>query len=339
MDLRQIKLFVAVAEEGHFGRAAARMFISQPALSQHVRRLERELGVQLFDRSSRQVRLTAAGEAFLQVAQRVARQLTEAALAARRAEAGEAGSIALGVDVPVAAPVLSVLLRHWSRVRPAVAPRLASGRASALLDLVRRGDLDVALVDGPVNDRALTSTLVLEDQMVVVLPADHYLAKEPAVSIRHLADERFVAVSRDCSASLHDRLIEMCGASGFSPDVAQEVDDPDLVPLAVAGGLGLGLAARVSIATRVMPGLVCRPLQDPRAVIPLVAVAVRDGAAPQTEEFLRLVDELRRCEQLTPPSPAKVADGDQEIDLTDGHRQPVTPGAVRAMPVLLQPAV
>src|SRR3954454_17467734 len=248
MELRQIRFFTAVAEERHFGRAAERMYIAQPALSQHIRRLERELGVRLFDRSARHVRLTPAGEAFLQVARRMASQVDEATVAARRAEAGEAGSLGIGVNVSVAAPILSLALRHWSRLRPGVRPRLTSGRAAELVDLVRRRELDVALVDGPVVDRNLPSALVTEDHMVIVLPADHELARRDAVSIRSLMGEQFVAVSRRSSMSLHDRFIELCGAAGFSPDVALEVDDPDLLPLAVAAGLGVGLAAAALVA-------------------------------------------------------------------------------------------
>src|SRR5436309_623479 len=127
VELRQIRFFVAVAEDPHFGRAAERMYIAQPALSQHVRRLERELDVQLFDRSGRYVRLTPGGEAFLDVARRMLRQIDEGTDAARRAEAGETGSLAVGVNTSVAAPVLSELLRHWNRRRPAVRTRLISG--------------------------------------------------------------------------------------------------------------------------------------------------------------------------------------------------------------------
>jgi DNA-binding transcriptional LysR family regulator len=308
MELRQIKFFMAVAEERHFGRAAERMFIAQPALSQHIRRLERELEVQLFDRSARHVRLTPAGEAFLEVARRMSRQVDEATVAARRAEAGESGSLGVGVHLPVGAPVLSVLLRHWSRLRPAVRPRLTSGRAGELIDLVRRRDLDVALVDGPVSDRSLSTTLVLEDQMVIVLPADHRLAGEDRVSFSCLRTEQFVTVARHSSVSLHDRFIELCGAAGFSPEVALEVDDPDLLPMAVAAGLGVGLAASLSMAARVMPGLVCRPLADSRATIPLVAVSARDGVTTQTQEFLHLIENLHRGSRLLHPA---------TVDLTD----------------------
>ncbi len=163
MELSHIKVFMAVAEEGHFGRAAERMYITKPALSQHVRHLERELGEQLFDRSARQLRLTEAGEAFLQVATRVSRQVDKPTTTAPRPDGGETGGLGLGVHMPVAAPVLSVLLGHWTRLRPATQPRLTSGRSDELVDLVRRRELDVALVDGPVTDPDLNSTLVLED--------------------------------------------------------------------------------------------------------------------------------------------------------------------------------
>ena len=331
MELRQIKFFMAVAEERHFGRAAERMYIAQPALSQHVRRLERELEVQLFDRSARHVRLTPAGEAFLEVDKRMSRQVDEATVAGR-AEAGEAGSLGVGVHLPVAAPVLSVVLRHWSRLRPTVRPRLTSGRASELVDLVRRRELDVALVDGPVTDRGLTSALVLEDHMVIVLPTDHPLAREDAVSFQSLRGEQFVAVARHSSVSLHDRFIELCGAAGFSPEVALEVDDPDLLPMAVAAGLGVGLAAGASIAARVMPGLVCRPLADPRATISLVAVSARDGVTAQTKEFLNLVENLHHGGRLLHP-----ASVDLTVDLTDAPEE--VPTGVGLAPRVLQPAV
>ena len=325
MELRQIRFFEAVAEDRHFGRAAERMYIAQPALSQHIRRLERELGVQLLDRSARHVRVTPAGEAFLEVARRMLRQVDEGTDAARRAEAGETGSLAVGVHMSVAAPVLSVLLRHWNRVRPAVQPRLTSGRARDLVDLVRRRELDLALVDGPVTDGGLESALVVEDRLVVVLPVDHPLAREETVPLRSLQGERFVAVARRSSVSLHDRLIELCAAAGFNPDIALEVDDPDLLPVAVTAGLGVGLVASISVAGRAMPGLVWRPVADAGAAIPLVAVSAREGATAQTREFLLLVENLRHRSRLLPPA---------EVDLTEAH--PAERVEVHATPRTLQ---
>jgi DNA-binding transcriptional LysR family regulator len=212
--------------------------------------------------------------------------------------------------MPVAAPVLSVLLAHWSRMRPAVRPRLTSGRADELIDLVRRRELDVALVDGPVTDGSLSSAVVSEDQLVIVLPADHRLAREDSVTFDHLRGERFVTVARRSSTSLHDRFVELCGAAGLTPEITLEVDDPHLLPMAVAAGLGVGLAASLSVTGKTLPGLVWRPLADDRATFPLVAVTAGQGITAQTQEFLHLVDTLRRGRRFLPLT---------TIDLTDSR--------------------
>jgi DNA-binding transcriptional LysR family regulator len=196
------------------------------------------------------------------------------------------------------------------------------------VDLVRRRELDVALVDGPVSDRSLSSALVLEDHMVIVLPADHRLAREDPVSFPSLRGEQFVAVARHSSVSLHDRFIELCGAAGFSPEVALEVDDPELLPMAVAAGLGVGLAASISMANRTMPGLVCRRLADARATIPLVAVSARDGVSAQTQEFLHLIENLHHGSRLLHPA---------TVDLTDPPDP--EPTGVRPAPRALQQVV
>jgi DNA-binding transcriptional LysR family regulator len=309
MELRQIKFFMAVAEERHFGRAAERMFIAQPALSQHVRRLERELEVQLFDRSARHVRLTPAGEAFLEVAQRMARHVDEATTAARRAEAGHTGTLAVGVHLPLAGPLVSVALRHWSRLRPAVHPRLTSGRTPQLIDLVRRHELDVAIVDGPITDRALTTTPITDDPLVLVLPAEHPLTHHQTISFTDLHHQPFITISRHTSMSLHDRFIELCGTANFNPHITLELDDPDLIPMAVAAGLGIALAPTVTTTTHPIAGLTHRPLDDPRATIPLVAITARDHTTTQTHDFLHLLANHHRTSLLHPIPP--------DIDLTE----------------------
>jgi DNA-binding transcriptional LysR family regulator len=204
--------------------------------------------------------------------------------------------------------VLSVLLTHWNRLRPAVRPRLTSGRSGELVDLVRRRELDVALVDGPVTDRGLNCTVVLENHLVIVLPADHRLAGEDSVAFDSLRGERFVTVARRSSTSLHDRFVELCGAAGFRPEITLEVDDPDLLTTAVAAGLGVGVAASGSVAGSALPGLVCRPVADDGSSVPLVAVSARDGMTSQTQEFLHLVGTLRRSHQFGPLT---------TVDLTD----------------------
>jgi DNA-binding transcriptional LysR family regulator len=143
--------------------------------------------------------------------------------------------------------------------------------------------------------------------------------------MRSLRGERFVAVARRTSVGLHDRLIELCGAAGFNPDIALEVDDPDLLPVAVAGGLGVGLAASVSVVGKATPGVVWRPVADAEATIALVAVSARDGATAQTREFLLLVENLKHRSRLQPAAAADVPE-----DRPDGRV------AAEAPPRLLQ---
>lgn len=303
MELRQIRFAVAVAEDRHFGRAAERMYIAQPALSQHVRRLERELGAQLFDRGARHVRVTPAGEAFLGVARHILRQADEAAVAARRAEAGEIGSLSVGASLPVVAPVLSLLLRQWAAARPEVRPALVAGQARELVDLVRRRELDVALVEEAPTDEGLRSVQLLDDPIVVLLPSHHPLARGERISMGDLAPNPFVTVSRDTSSALHDHLIARCAATGLTPQIALEVDDPNLLPVAVAAGLGVALVPRALAAATALAGVAWRSLDDGGAAVTLSAVAAKEGATPQTRDFLDLLARLRDHHGLRTASP------------------------------------
>jgi DNA-binding transcriptional LysR family regulator len=296
MELRQMRFAVAVAEDRHFGRAAERMFIAQPALSQHVRRLEQELGARLFDRGARHVRLTPAGEAFLEVARRILRQADDAVAAARRAEAGETGSVSLGASLPVAAPALSLLLRRWATARPGVRPTLAAGTRRELVDLVRRRELDVALVEEPPVDGELRAVAVADEPIVVLLPTHHGLVRADTIEVADLADTPFVTVSRTTSPPLHGRFFGMCAAAGVTPRVALEVDDVDLLPVAVAAGLGIALVPRsLATATTEAASTTWRPLGVDAAVgaVTLSAVAVAEGATPQARELLELAGRLR----------------------------------------------
>jgi DNA-binding transcriptional LysR family regulator len=265
VELRQIRLFVAVAEDRHFGRAAERMYIAQPALSQHVRRLEHDLGVRLLDRSGRHVRLTPAGNAFLDGARRLLAQTDEAARLARLADVGETGTVAIGVDLAAAAGLLPETLRYWSARRPAVRPVLTAGRRPELLDLLRRRELDLAVLDGPVTDAAFETEALVEHDAVVLVPATHRLADESHVRVPHLRDEDLVLVERTVAPGLHDRTIALCHAAGFSPHVSLEVQEPGLVPLAVASGAGLAVVGSNHVADRSVAGVESRPLADRRS--------------------------------------------------------------------------
>jgi DNA-binding transcriptional LysR family regulator len=292
VELRQIRFFVAVAEDRHFGRAAERMYIAQPALSQHIRRLELELDVRLLDRSGRHVRLTPAGDAFLDAARRLLSQADEAARLARLADSGETGTVAIGVNMAAAAGVLPLALRRWSTRRPAVRPVLMAGRRPELLDLLRRRELDLAVLDGPVTDRVFETEPLVEHNAVVLVPTTHRLAGEPDVRIAQLRDEDLVLVDRTAAPGLHDRTIALCDAAGFSPRVSLEVPEPDLAPLAVASGAGVAVVGSNHVADRTFAGLESRPLAATEPMTSVLVAWVDDGATRQAVEFVEVLVEL-----------------------------------------------
>ncbi|MDQ1520151.1 MAG: hypothetical protein QOI55_1224 [Actinomycetota bacterium] len=294
VELRQVRFFVAVAEDRHFGRAAERMYIAQPALSQHIRRLERELGVLLFDRSARHVHLTPAGEAFLDGARRLLSQADETARQAKLADAGQSGTVRIAVDPFAADRVVPGALRHWSTRRPGVRPLLTAGRRAELLDLLRRHEIDLAVLDGPVTDPALEVTELMEHDAVVLAPSGHRLAAAAEVEIIDLRGEPFVMLDRAIAPGVHDRTIALCDAAGFSPRVELEVADPALVPLAVASGAGIAVLGSHHVPDRTFTGTEVRPLSGLEPLTSVVAVCVRDGATSQAVDFIELLRELTR---------------------------------------------
>ena len=294
VELRQIRYFVAVAEDRHFGRAAERMYIAQPALSQHIRRLEHELGVRLLDRSGRHVRLTPAGDAFLDGARRLLSQADEAARLARLADVGETGTVAIGVDLAAAAGLLPGALRRWSTRRPAVRPVLTAGRRPELLDLLRRRELDLAMLDGPVTDGAFETEALVEHDAVVIVPTTHRLADQPDVRVAQLCHEDLVLVDRTVAPGMHDRTIALCDAAGFSPRVSLEVQDVELVPLTVASGMGIAVLGSNLVADRTFAGVESRPLAGTDPFTSVLVAWIVDGATRQAVEFVEVLVEFAR---------------------------------------------
>jgi DNA-binding transcriptional LysR family regulator len=293
MELKQIQLFVAVADDLHFRRAAERMFIAQPALSQHIRRLEREVGAQLLDRSARHVRLTPAGDAFVGIARRMLNDAREAGEAARHAATGAVGTLAVGAMFPITGSVLPRALRAWHRQRPDVRVTLTVGRSTDLVGLVRRRALDIAIVDEVVESPSLTVVTLNEASLGVLLPRDHALSGRNLIRIGELAEESFVNVSPTTSARAHERLSLACGRAGFSPIVTTELSDPLLVAPAVASGVGIAVVSQEWADAGLSDDVVWCRLDDVDAV-PLNAVHVTEGVSQQACEFLSTLSRIRR---------------------------------------------
>jgi len=270
-ELRHLRYFVAVAEELHFGRAAKRLNMAQPPLSQQIRQLEATLAVQLFDRTSRRVELTAAGAALLEGARRTLAEAAHSADIARRAARGELDTLRIGFTDSAALSVLPQIVRRYRTRHPEV--RLELGEASTLeqLDAVQRDLVDVALVRGPVLAPALRAEVIYEEAFVVSLPNDHPLSVKKRLSLQSLASEPMVLFPRHLAAVFHDQIVEMCRDAGFVPDVRFEAADYQTILSLVAAGLGVSLVP-ASVSNLARAGVTYRGLMGARKRAEVVMV-------------------------------------------------------------------
>jgi DNA-binding transcriptional LysR family regulator len=244
MELRHLRSFVAVADELHFTRAAERLHIAQSPLSQHIRRLERELGTRLFDRDHHSVDLTPAGRAMLDHARAAVRHADDAAHAARLAAAGRAGTLAVGFLASAALELLPRILPSFRAHAPGVGLRLTEATSAQQLERLRGGRLDVAFTRPPADSHDLATEVIWSEPIVVALPAGHARGAKARLRLAELDGEPLVLFPRESAPRFHDAIIAACHEAGFSPRVVQEaVAMPTIVSL-VAAGIGAALVPR-----------------------------------------------------------------------------------------------
>lgn len=267
MELRHLRYFLCVAEEMHFGRAAARLGISQPPLSQQIRALEHELGVRLFDRTSRRVRLTEAGRLFEPEARRTLMQAEQAAEIAQRAQRGEVGHLAIGfiASAPFVPSVASALFR-FRQTHPKVDLTLQElGRDEQFAWLEGRR-LDLGLIRGferPALADGMTPTCLLEENMVLALRSDHPLAqRKQAPDIADLAGEPLVLYGPTNGAGFNEHFLAMCRQADFTPDIVYEASSLAALLGLAAAGFGATVLAP-SLARLHVDNLVSRPFAEP----------------------------------------------------------------------------
>lgn len=294
MELRNIRAFVAAADTLHFGEAAQRLHLTQPALSRQIQKLEAELEVELFDRTGHGVTLTEAGQAFLEEAEHVLEQVERSVERARQIGRGEAGSLRIGFVSSVTFNLIPEMLRHFQVQAPEVHLELRELGTAQQVSAIRTDTLDVGLARPPLfRDEGLSSRPVRKEPIVAVLPAGHRLAEKPELDASELAAERFVMSPRHMGPGLFDRVVAICQRAGFSPNVIQEaVLVPTIVAL-VAGGLGVSLVP-ASVEPLGTPNVVYRPLRDTQAATELIVIWKTGNTNPTLET-------LFRCLQLDEP--------------------------------------
>lgn len=246
MELRHMRYFEAVARHCHVTRAAAELHIAQPALSKQISQLEQELGVALFDRVGRNVRLTEAGEALLPHIRAVLSQV-EAARAEIDDRLGlRRGRVSLGISTTVGMHLLPPTLAAFNRRYPGVELHLHEASMQALLDLMETGLVDTAVLTLPVDDPALTVIPLLTEDIVVIIPADHAMAHRTSVILGELCAEPWI-LSPD-NYQLREITLNVCSNAGFTPRVVLDGGDMDTLVRMVVTGLGIALVPRTAVS-------------------------------------------------------------------------------------------
>ncbi|MBH9389809.1 LysR family transcriptional regulator [Pseudomonas aeruginosa] len=291
MELRHLRYFIAVAEELHFGRAAERLGISQPPLSQQIQALEEEIGARLFERTNRRVDLPDAGRLFLDESRQVLAQVDKAVLLARRAHLGELGELKIGFTS--SAPFTSTIpssIHAFRKAYPDVHLDLQEMSSRQVLKALLEESLQVGVIRPLALPDAVHWVELFREPLVAVLRADHPLAagSEDGLAIAALAEEPFVFFPRSYGTGLYDQVIALTRQAGFSPRIAQEASEAMTIIGLVSAGLGVSILPASFRRTRV-DGVVYRTLSDPEATTAVWLVRRQNEGSPLALSFIDLV--------------------------------------------------
>ena len=292
IELRHLRYFVTVAEELHFGRAARRLQMAQPPLSQQINRLEALVGYSLFERKPR-VALTEPGKVLLAAARRILLQVEQGVDATRRAGRGETGTLTVGFAASAMLTALPDTFRAYRDRFPQVDLRLREMSTSAQLEALKAGIIDVGFVREPTLDESLVAEPVVREPFVVALPPDHPLRVHPRLPLGVLADEPFVLFPRFVAPTLYDQVIALCRSGGFHPRQVQEAQEWLTIVSLVDAGLGVSLVP-ASFQRLGWGGVSYRPL-EPEGSRTTIALCRRgEEPSPALDAFVRVTRERMR---------------------------------------------
>jgi DNA-binding transcriptional LysR family regulator len=292
IELRHLRYFVAVAEELHFGRAAQRLHVAQPPLSQQIRKLEQLIGYQLFTRTSRSVRLTIAGGALLESARRTLRHVQRDIDETRSVGRGEVGSLHIGF---VGSPMLTNLpgiLRSYRETYPRVRLRLHESFTAGVAEGMENGSLDAGILrDGDPTEGLHIST-IFSEPFVAVLPASHPRAHQKSISPASLRDDPFVYFPRSAGTRAFEKPLSIFEEYGFRPAIVQEA--PHWLTILRLVGTGLGVTVAPECVRQIAsPEVVCLNLRNTNIVSNIELARIVGDSRPIVEQFARLVESSR----------------------------------------------
>jgi DNA-binding transcriptional LysR family regulator len=261
MELRQLRYFVAVAEELHFRRAAERLHMSQPPLSHQIRLLEEELGCELLARTRRRVEMTPAGDAFLRDARAVLADLDRAAHNARRIHEGQTGTLRVSFAGSALLSLVPRVVQRLSATHPAIDIELHERSTSDQIRALAAGATDLGLAPLPVGDADVEIEVLVRERTVAAVPASHPLARARELTLPLLAEYPFVLFPREQAPGYHDLLMTSVTSAGTPPRVIQQASETQTIIGLVAAGVGVSLVP-ASVQQLALDGVAYRPVSD-----------------------------------------------------------------------------
>ena len=292
MELRQLKYFVAVAEELHFGRAAERVHICQPPLSQQIKNLEEELGARLFNRDSRKVSLTEAGKAFLEDAREILGRAEEAAMRVLRMGRGQEGRVTVGFVLPTLDTLFPEAIREFRLSHPLVELILHEMGTAAQLEALQAHGLDLGFIRMFQQEAAgLIFERIVEEPYILAIPFDHPLASKKQVHVDLLGGEPLILFPRRTHPALHDRIISSVRGSAGIPSVVQEVTTKATAIALASAGIGLALVPE-SAKKQKRKGVVFRRIVGQLPKVELSLVWKQENDDPCLHNFINLIRRL-----------------------------------------------
>lgn len=288
MELRHLRYFIAVAEELNFSRAAERLHMAQPPLSQQIRALETELGVQLFERDKRPLQLTHAGQAFFQEAQLVLAQVEQAARRAQQASRGEVGRLAIGFNSTVTQSVLPNFLNSFQTQFPQVRLNLYELDSQTQIQQLNDRIIDCGFLHSQIQDyRDLSFLPVFREPLIAAIPQNHFLLMHEEIPLSALSQESFILPPSHMGQGFYYQVLNLCQDNGFIPNVVQQARWLQTALGLVAGGLGIALVP-ASMQNLQRVGVCYREVQ-PTFEIETIAVWRSQNASPVLQEFLNVI--------------------------------------------------
>lgn len=292
MELRQLQYFITVAEELHFGRAAKRLNMTQPPLSQQIQQLEEELGIILFRRTKRVVELTDAGKFFLEGVNGSLEQLDEAIESARRAARGEIGTLTIGFVGSATYDLLPPLIRTYRNQYPNVEVKLRELATPQQLEELYHRKLDIGFLRPPIESDILTTEVVHETPCILALSIHHPLAQEEHITLAQLQNDPFILVSRNVWQGFYDDIVFMCHRAGYSPNIKQEATEYHTVIGLVAAGVGIAIVP-AALQNFALKEVVYHNIEDMTNTVKMAIAYEKERMSKETENFIKVMKEIK----------------------------------------------